>query len=456
MKKIIAYVTLVCVFLTLFSVLATTSAGLIDSRNSTVIKPTLPPQIGGSNNITSTTNVNNETTVSNRDIGEGSINLPLSPVLTPNIEKAANGSWVRSPTREGQNWWWSIDYWTNTAGTQLPSKMTGKFILPENNITGLEEGDVIKYLPLNVAYGTSSSDFVWYQFCVYFKPEGVITMYVWEFENGETENSEKYYVHLPYVPGHKYEFDMTPSGTDTLTFTITDTATGRNWYNSEWKYTVPGLDIIWDQGAFSPASAIEGETTNDVLYDVPYFQTYVGDNIATHYHGNAGSGMPDGIDSAVWLGGSNHYLWAMFTTDWYSVSSISLYDTYGPGSAISHPEWLRGTVPDYKYAAIYGANPGDGGVIVGEMNALAGGEIYIWGYSKAGYSSDLYVYVANEFPSDNLRQVGSVLRITTSVPHWIYVGVGTIRSCFKYIAVVGYDTGLSVSLRLDSVHVDPV
>jgi hypothetical protein len=169
----------------LFSVIAPNSKGLISSTNSVATAPISSSNLGGSANITSSTIISMNTQISQPDIGEGSIKLPFTPVSTPVIEQAANGSWIRRNTlRAGQNHWWSIDYWTSTWGGYLPSKMNGTFVAVANTISGLESSDVVMYLPLNVAYGVSSSNFVWFQFVVYFKAGGITSWRIWAFPNG--------------------------------------------------------------------------------------------------------------------------------------------------------------------------------------------------------------------------------------------------------------------------------
>jgi hypothetical protein len=127
-----------------------------------------------------------------------------------------------------------------------------------------------------------------------------------------------------------------------VTFEIKDTNTGGSYSRSDWGVTVPGVTIIYLTVAFSPASAIEGITTNSQLTNVPYFSTYVGYGETIHYHGTSGT-VPAGITTKIYTAVSNYYYWAMASTYDYSVSSIIAYGTYGPGSGLTYPNNLVGT-----------------------------------------------------------------------------------------------------------------
>ena len=347
--------------------------------------------------------------------------------------------------------WWSIDLWCTTSGTQMPSQMTGSFVAVSNTIGNLNgaQNDQILYLPLNVAYGTSSSNFVWFQFCVYFMAGGSVQWSIWDLPNGANGRSNT--INLTYTPGHTYNFALTTSGTNTVTFTIEDmntlqSNTVNSWVNgNNQPITVPGLTMLyWPNGAFSPASCVEGYTSNSQLTNVPYFQTYTGYGETTHYHSDS-AGIPSGISTGIWTAGTNYYYWNMLSQ--YSVSSISGTTNYGAGNANSANNLIGNQ--DGAYANLWGGNPGDGGNIVGVMNAASGGNIYIYGYSTSGYYSDLYVYVSTD--NQHWTQIGNALRITQSTPYWI--SIGSYMGDFSYIAVAGYDTGYSVNLHLDAVKV---
>jgi hypothetical protein len=200
---------------------------------------------------------------------------------------------------------------------------------------------------------------------------------------------------------------------------------------------------------FSPASAVEGRTTNSQLTNVPFFKTKVGYGETTHYHVDYNpGGIPYGIDSGVWTAGSNYYYWSM-------VGNQYMYDyiessTYGDGAVFS-PEYLEGIEEDGYYAWIVGEYYGDGGNIAGEMNTqYSGGEVYVYCTSYyTAESSDMYVFVSDDY--DTWHQVGDVIHVGRYGPFWI--DVGSYLEHFRYIAIAGYDTGYNVELMLDAVRV---
>ncbi|MBI2938203.1 MAG: hypothetical protein HYY22_08355 [Thaumarchaeota archaeon] len=198
------------------------------------------------------------------------------------------------------NHWWMIDYWTDPYGTKMPSEMSGSFVAVDNTIQGLQFGldfssnwfDAVMYIPLNVAYGTSNTNCVWFQFDVQFANPAItigpdaVEWFIWDVRcPGTTDQDyDATSIGLAYVPGHEYQYSLTTSGTNTVTFTITDLTTGETWSNSVWQWTVPSLDILYDRNIFSPASAVETYATSSFLTGIPYFQTRVGDQIPAHWY----------------------------------------------------------------------------------------------------------------------------------------------------------------------------
>jgi len=134
----------------------------------------------------------------------------------------------------------------------------------------------------------------------------------------------------------------------------------------------------------------------------------------------------------------------------YWVSKINA--TYSSRAGfVSNPDGLKHSYNDGSFVQIYGANPGDGGNIDGEMNAVSNGHIYLWGYSAAGYSSHLYVFVSYYHDSGWVQ--ASVQSVDPSEPHWIDCNSG---SNFRYIAIVAInDNGMRANLFVDSVKVIP-
>lgn len=129
-----------------------------------------------------------------------------------------------------------------------------------------------------------------------------------------------------YVPGHRYNFELTTSGTNAVTFSIRDVTSSVSW---SWEMAVPGVSIIYwpPPGAYSPASCVEGYTSNSQLTNVPYFQTYIGYGETTHFHTDS-SGIPSGIGTQI-LGGPTYYWWYMIGQYPISRTSITLLPAGG-------------------------------------------------------------------------------------------------------------------------------
>src|SRR5665647_398932 len=110
-----------------------------------------------------------------------------------------------------------------------------------------------------------------------------------------------------------------------------DVSTGSFWSTSNWKWAVPSLTMLYDPYMFSPASAIEGYTTNDQLTCVPYFQTYVGYNFTTLGNNVLGSNVPSGIDTQVLPAASYYGWWSMIGSysGSYSSSTIEIRPLWG-------------------------------------------------------------------------------------------------------------------------------
>jgi hypothetical protein len=239
-------------------------------------------------------------------------NLNIRPPMTPRLKPSPDGSLAidNSALPSGQTEWWSIDVWSTPLGSQFPPKMNGTFVAVSNTIGGLnsKNGDCVIYEPINVAYGTSSSNCVWFQFVVYFFANGGSPAWsIWDFPPGANGTSNT----IPssaYVPGHTYNFALTESN-NYVTFSIQDVTTSA-WFWS-WGITVPGGSMLyWTPGGeYSPASCVEGYTTNNQLINVPEFTTTIGYGETTHFYSDS-SGMPSGIGTQV-LGGPTYYSWAM-------------------------------------------------------------------------------------------------------------------------------------------------
>lgn len=137
---------------------------------------------------------------------------------------------------------------------------------------------------------------------------------------------------------------------------------------------------------------------------------------------------------------------AYYAYTYYSTQS------YGNG-AVNSPTNIYGTTPDGSYTQFWGGNINDGGQQIVRLttasSGYASGDIYLYGYSRSGYSSHLYVYVSTTYYGS--WQLVNSFYVTSSTPGWINVGSATN---FKYMAIVGIDDqGWSCDLRLDCVHV---
>ena len=298
-----------------------------------------------------------------------STNLVPSPISsTPIIEKNSNENLALVFTPEpSRNHWWAIDYWATSQG-QLPPKMNGSFTAVSNNIVGLGSGDSILYLPLNVAYGSSNLNCVWFQFDIQFS-SGYTSWFIWDILGPATNTSTDYHrqnIGIAYTPGDTYDFELTTNGTNQLVFSINDTTSGATWSTSNWKWTVPSLNILYDASMFSPASAVEGYTTNSQLNRVPDFLTYVGYNLPTDLYGASGSGMPSGISTKV-LGGPGYYRWGMIGSQ-YQLALSTNFGTVSP---------TNGLYNDGQAVTITATPPTSGS-----------SERYVWqGWVGSGYGS---------------------------------------------------------------------
>jgi YVTN family beta-propeller protein len=237
---------------------------------------------------------------------------PIVPLSISENEKESNISHnLFFPQAMMRYHWWDINYWANSS-SQLPPKMNGTFTAAPNNIGGLYSGDAVLYIPLNVAYGNSSTNCVWFQFDVEFDL-GYTGWYIWDVLEPASIDSDYHYqdIGISYIVGDVYNFELTTSGNDTVTFSIRDVNSGAYWSTNNWKWIVPSLTMLYDSNVFSPASAVEGYTTNTQLSNVPLFQTYIGYNLQTSSH-HVDPLTPSGLGTEV-SGGPGYYYWSMFT-----------------------------------------------------------------------------------------------------------------------------------------------
>jgi hypothetical protein len=389
--------------------------------------------------------------LSPKAMGSASLSDSTSNALTLAIiadpEYGSNSA--LSPQARAVNQWWAVDYWSDQSGGHLPSKMNGSFVAVSNTINGLASGDSVHYLPLNVAYGTSNANCVWFRFDVICNSDGTISWLIWDIRGPGTSQSDYHSttIGLSYVPGHGYSFALTTSGTSTVTFSIKDTTTGASWSKSNWAWTVPSLNLRYDTSLFSPASVIQGSTTSNQLTNVPYFQTTVGYGTTTYWFAWYGSSIPSCISAFVNAGPSSYYYWAMDSGNY--VASIYSYGTSGAGT-VTNPNNLVGIANDGQYTVLYGGNYGDGGWIIGNMNTAATGHVYVYGYSSSTYYTHLIVSVS--YDGSSWITISSQTVNPGSTPY--YIDCGSTASVFMYVKLNATDDNYySARLVADAVHV---
>jgi len=214
------------------------------------------------------------------------LSLGLRPSLPPN----GTLSRYQLQTSPGgtNDRWWIIDYWTSLQGTF--SGYSTSFTAVSNTIEGWASNEAILILPINIAYGSSSSNCVWFQFSIQFNSPPYVPVQ-WNIQNNNcpaTSPSDYHITNIPvsYVVGHSYVASMSPSSISPpqATFSITDTTSGSTWSMT---YAVPSTSIVYDYSMFSPASAVEGVPyrPSPSYTNVPYFQFTVqhGHTSVAHY-----------------------------------------------------------------------------------------------------------------------------------------------------------------------------
>lgn len=135
--------------------------------------------------------------------------------------------------------------------------------------------------------------------------------------------------------------------------------------------------------------------------------------------------------------------------EYYVGQSVSWTNTYGAGSAVNNP-WNMLSDPNGNYGQLYAPNYGCTARVSIVLNEPAVGNIGVYGYSVSGYYSLFYVYVSND--DYNWNFVSSQV-VSSSTPSWINFGVYAAN--FRYVLLIGYDSGNSVNLQIDAVRVTP-
>ena len=212
----------------------------------------------------------------------------MTPVAPPN----STSKTTFQPQTFGQttNRWWIIDYW-NTPQGAFPGYSTS-FTAVANTIGNWATQESILILPINIAYGTSNTNCVWFQFSIEFFYDGSV---VWDIQNNicpATTLSEYHItdVGIPYVIGDSYLASMSPTSSTQATFSITDTTSTASW---SMVFSIPSASVVYDSSTFSPASAVEGVPyrTSPSYTNVPYFPfTVQHGQTATSHLATASSG----------------------------------------------------------------------------------------------------------------------------------------------------------------------
>ena len=118
---------------------------------------------------------------------------------------------------------------------------------------------------------------------------------------------------------------------------------------------------------------------------------------------------------------------------------------------VSNAECIEGSYFDGDFAQIYCPNQEDRADVIATLNreVVGEGRLYIKGCSYEGYDSDMYVYVSSYI--DSGWELVDMYTITETSPYWI--DFFTVSRDFRYVRIVGYDSGNSVGLLLDCICV---
>jgi len=98
---------------------------------------------------------------------------------------------------------------------------------------------------------------------------------------------------------------------------------------------------------------------------------------------------------------------------------------------VSNANGITGRYPDGNLAFIYGINSGAGGHIVGELNGVARGTVWVYAASVHGYNTRIQVFVSN----DGVNWVSMGSRTVQGGVGWRWVDFGVYNNDFKYIGV---------------------
>jgi hypothetical protein len=320
---------------------------------------------------------------------------------TPRLDKAGHPS----PATWTGNHWWLIDYWN-------AQSYYGSFIAVANSMVGAGLGgdDQILILPLNVAFGTSSS-FTWFQFDIDFGGgnqgwSGNVWWAIWYIPNCHDLNQYyPYEIGLSYIVGHSYHY-LGSIVSGKFRFQIWDDSAGTNWY---YDFTVPSTSPYNDSSCFSPAAAVEGYTMQSTTSTAtPYYPFDVGYGMSTYSYGYYGSGLPTGMGITQWNWGGSPTTWRFamggqpYVYQYWPISGA----TPGGSATLWAHVWNSGSqaLASNAYVWFYVDGPGwgtashwFGAVSISGLAAHSGGwYYYVWSI-PVGATPGTYTYWAKAF-----------------------------------------------------------
>ena len=426
------------------------------STNVTASIPLSPPSIGNSSQIIKVNSpIIPMASVSSAPASANITSNPPHYLATPPVITQPNGTLTEMSQENPNSVTWNITYWA-TPQSYVPQYLTATFQVAPNTFSNLGNG-IVMYEPLNICFGTTDPDtFIWYQFIVEYHNDTSVTFDICFWPNWllNTDNEPIYQFVtvptnlMPCTVGDYYQCSFTAQyvdGTPQVTFSIENLNTQAPWSNNNFEgYTPPSTAVIYNDTAYSPASCVETQNLGlgYTVDNCPYMETTFNTDATACSPG--GNGAPIGIDSKVASGNGNYY-WSMLSQQYFYVSSELSSAPYGNGQVID-PDDLATNQPDGSYALIYGANAGDGGQIVGQMNGIAGGDIYVYGNSGSASPSDLWVFVSMD--GNTWYRINSPIEVSGSNPQWIPIGY---YADFEYLAVAGYNPYSGVSLFIGAV-----
>jgi hypothetical protein len=279
-----------------------------------------------------------------------------SPLSTPSNLSPAPGD----PT----NHWW--DLWSFSQAS-LP--FDGSFVAGNNYINGMNSGDQILFLPMNVALG-STTHLNWFQFDIeYYDDQGNqgVDWYIWDIISPGglstcNPTDSQFHQHdisssppgsgdvdpdvvtgsggggLSYNPGDSYTWSLYPTDGSDVVFLVTDLSNGNFWWT---EFSVSSFNLVVNGSCFSPVSGVEGYTSDSTtsLSNVGFFGFNVKETATAPASENfEGSGEPPGIETTAiqydgTTSGGGDWYWDVYQGGTFPVP-------YTCGACVSFPATL--------------------------------------------------------------------------------------------------------------------